>query len=67
MTLSALKRLAALAEGGATIVGMKPASSPEPVRRRMPPNGRALAAKLWAGGEALTQAGQGPSHRLARH
>ena len=56
MTLSALKRLAALAEGGATIVGMKPASSPSLSDNAA--EWSALAAKLWAGGE-VTKVGKG--------
>lgn len=56
MTLSALKRLAALAEGGATIVGMKPASSPSLSDNAA--EWSALAGKLWAGGE-VTKVGKG--------
>jgi hypothetical protein len=49
MTLAALKRIAALAEGGATIVGTKPEGSPS-----LADNAgeyAELTAKLWPGGE----------------
>lgn len=60
MTLSALKRLAALAEGGATIVGMKPESSPSLSDNSgdRAAEWSALAAKLWAGGD-VTKVGKG--------
>ncbi|MEJ6009576.1 glycosyl hydrolase [Novosphingobium aquae] len=56
MTLSALKRLAALVEGGATIVGMKPESSPSLSDNSA--EWSALAGKLWAGGD-VTKLGKG--------
>jgi hypothetical protein len=48
MTLAALKRLAALAEGGATIVGQKPEGSPSLAGDAG--EYAALVAKLWPGG-----------------
>ncbi len=52
MTLQTLKRIAALAEGGATIVGMKPES--DPGRATEPTAYAALVAKLWPGGAETT-------------
>ena len=48
MTLAALKRLAELAEGGATIVGLAPTGSPSLADN--PSEYSALVKRLWAGG-----------------
>ncbi len=56
MTLAALKRIAALAEGGATIVGNKPEGSPS--LSGDAGDYTALVAKLWPGG-AETAVGKG--------
>ena len=48
MTLGALKRIAALAEGGATVVGMVPEGSPS--RAGESAEFAALVTKLWPGG-----------------
>jgi alpha-L-rhamnosidase len=56
MTLATLKRLAALAEGGATIIGTKPEGSPSLSHDAAEYN--ALLAKLWSGG-AETAVGKG--------
>ncbi len=56
MTLAALKKLAALAEGGATVIGLKPEASPS--MKGDAAEYAALLAKLWAGG-AVTQLGKG--------
>jgi hypothetical protein len=49
MTLPVLKRIAELAEGGATIVGQAPESSPS--KGDDPAAFNALVAKLWRGGD----------------
>jgi hypothetical protein len=56
MTLSTLKRIAALAEAGATIVGPAPLGSPALVDDAAAPAAEhaALVRKLWAGGGATT-------------
>ncbi|MCW1429490.1 glycosyl hydrolase [Novosphingobium sp. JCM 18896] len=56
MTLPALRKLAALVEGGATVVGMKPEGDPSLAANST--EYAALAAKLWNGGE-VTQIGKG--------
>ncbi|MET0364111.1 MAG: glycosyl hydrolase [Sphingobium sp.] len=56
MTLGTLQRIAALAEGGATIIGVAPERTPS--LRDDPAAFRALVARLWAGG-AVTRVGQG--------
>ncbi|MEY2943712.1 MAG: hypothetical protein RLY97_1726 [Pseudomonadota bacterium] len=60
MTLAALKKLAALVDGGATVIGLKPEASPS--LKGDTPEGRAeyatLVGKLWPGG-AVTQLGKG--------
>ena len=56
MTLSALRRIAQLAEGGATIVGPRPESSPSLAGD--PSEWSALAARLWSGGD-VTAVGKG--------
>ncbi|HEX7857853.1 MAG TPA: glycosyl hydrolase [Sphingobium sp.] len=56
MTLGTLRRLAALVEGGATVVGMRPEG--DPGIDSVPAEYAALIAKLWAGG-AVTQLGKG--------
>ncbi len=56
MTLAALRKLAALAEGGATIVGMPPAASPSLADD--PAQTEALVKRLWAGGSE-TRVGKG--------
>jgi hypothetical protein len=56
MTLAALKRIAALAEGGATIVGQKPEGSPS--LSGDAGEYAALVAKLWPG-SAETAVGKG--------
>jgi hypothetical protein len=56
MTLAALRRLAELADAGATIVGTAPESSPS--LKDDPAEFAALAHKLWSGG-AVTEVGQG--------
>ncbi|MFM5908165.1 MAG: glycosyl hydrolase [Novosphingobium sp.] len=60
MTLSAMKRLASLVEGGATVVGMKPESSPSLADGSgdRAAEWSALVGKLWAGGE-VTRLGKG--------
>jgi alpha-L-rhamnosidase len=52
MTLATLKRLAALAEGGATIIGSKPEGSPSLAHDAA--EYAALLAKLWGGGDETT-------------
>ena len=56
MTLAALRRIAALVEGGATVVGEKPEGSPS--RAGDAAEYAALVAKLWPGG-AEAQIGKG--------
>lgn len=56
MTLAALRKLSALVESGATVVGNKPEGSPSLAGDAA--EYAALAAKLWAGGE-VTQVGKG--------
>lgn len=56
MTLAALRRIAALAEAGATIVGTRPAGSPSLADDQA--DYAALADRLWAGG-ASTAVGKG--------
>jgi hypothetical protein len=56
MTLPTLRKLAALVEGGATVVGMKPEGDPSLVGNAA--EYAALTAKLWKGGE-VTQVGKG--------
>lgn len=56
MTLATLKRIAALAEGGATIVGMAPQSNPSLADD--PAEYAQLVKRLWPGG-AQTQVGAG--------
>ncbi|MBU6268162.1 MAG: glycoside hydrolase [Sphingomonadales bacterium] len=56
MTLAALRKLAALAEGGATIVGQKPVGTPS--LSGDAGEYAALVAKLWGGG-AVTSVGKG--------
>lgn len=56
MTLGTLRKLAALVEGGATVVGMKPEGDPGLSGNAA--EYAALTAKLWGGGE-VTQAGKG--------
>ena len=56
MTLAALRRIAELAEGGATIVGQKPAGSPSLAGDAV--EFAALLEKLWPGG-AVTAVGKG--------
>lgn len=56
MTLAALRRIAALAEGGATIVGMKPAGSPSLADDHAVY--ASLADRLWPG-SASTAVGKG--------
>jgi hypothetical protein len=56
MTLAALRRIAVLAEGGATIVGIQPTGSPSLADD--PSAYAALVAKLWPGG-ASTAVGKG--------
>lgn len=75
MTLGTLKRIAALVEGGATIIGMKPEGSPSLAHDAV--EYAALVAKLWSGADetlfgngkviasknvedALARAGTGP-------
>ncbi len=50
MTLNTLKRIASLAEGGATIIGMKPEGSPSLTHDAA--EYAALAARLWSGSDA---------------
>jgi alpha-L-rhamnosidase len=52
MTLAALKRIAALAEGGATVVGMAPEVSPSLAGDAA--EYKAFVAKLWPGGPIAT-------------
>jgi hypothetical protein len=56
MTLATLRKLAALVQGGATLVGMKPAADPS----RLSDAGEyaVLAARLWTGEES-TRVGKG--------
>lgn len=56
MTLPTLRKVAALAERGATIVGLAPESSP--ARDEDTAEYRALVARLWPGGE-VTRVGSG--------
>lgn len=56
MTLATLKRIAALAEGGATIIGTKPEGSPSLAHDAAEYD--ALVSKLWSG-EAETAIGKG--------
>ena len=56
MTLAALRKLAALAEGGATIVGQQPAGTPSLSGDAA--EYAALVGKLWPGG-AVTPVGRG--------
>ncbi len=56
MTLAALRKIAELAEGGATIVGLKPEASPSLAGDAA--EWSSLVAKLWAGGD-LTEVGKG--------
>lgn len=56
MSLATLKRVAALAEGGGTVIGTKPEGSPTLAHDAA--EYAALVAKLWAGG-VETQVGQG--------
>ncbi|MBV1686700.1 glycoside hydrolase [Novosphingobium sp. G106] len=56
MTLGTLRKLAALVEGGAIVVGMKPEGDPGLSGNRA--EYAALTARLWAGGEE-TQVGKG--------
>ncbi|MDE2301176.1 MAG: glycoside hydrolase [Sphingomonadales bacterium] len=60
MTLATLRRIAALAEGGATIVGLKPEGSPSLMGADAAGAAEyaALVAKLWPGG-AVTNVGAG--------
>lgn len=77
MTLSTLRRIAALVEGGATVIGMAPQRAPGMMDDAAAFT--ALAAKLWSGGAqgkgrviastdveaALAGAGIGPDFRIA--
>ena len=56
MTLPTLRRIAALAEAGATVVGMKPTSSPSLADE--PATFAALADRLWSG-DVVTHVGKG--------
>jgi hypothetical protein len=56
MTLATLRKIAALAEGGATVVGLAPTSNPSLADD--PKEYAALVKHLWAGGEE-TRVGQG--------
>jgi hypothetical protein len=56
MTLATLKRIAALAEGGATVVGLAPTGNPSLADD--PKEYAALVKRLWAGGSE-TRVGQG--------
>lgn len=56
MTLATLKRLAALVEAGATVVGPAPAASPSLKDDKA--EFQALVGKLWSG-QPVTQVGQG--------
>ncbi|HEX7881322.1 MAG TPA: glycosyl hydrolase, partial [Afipia sp.] len=56
MTLATLRKLAALVEGGATVVGMKPEG--DPGRGGAAAEYAALTVRLWSGGE-VTQLGKG--------
>ena len=56
MTLATLRRLAALVEGGATLVGARPES--DPGMRGDAAEYTAISSRLWAGGE-VTQVGKG--------
>ncbi|MCS0630217.1 glycosyl hydrolase [Telluria mixta] len=56
MSLAALRRIAALAEGGATVIGMKPTGSPGLADDASAFD--ALAARLWSGA-AVTAVGKG--------
>ncbi|WP_068072378.1 glycosyl hydrolase [Novosphingobium lentum] len=56
MTLATLQRIAALVEGGATVIGTKPESSPGMVDDAVA--FKALADKLW-GGQPMTTLGKG--------
>ena len=58
MTIAALRKLSALVEGGATVVGMAPIADPSAVDAGHEGEWRALVGKLWAGG-AETRLGQG--------
>jgi hypothetical protein len=49
MTLGTLQRIAALAEGGATIVGKAPTASPSLMGANRTDEWQALVAKLWPG------------------
>jgi len=62
MTLAALRRLAFLVEGGATVVGMKPEGTPSLAGDATEYN--ALVNKLWPGGEEV-QVGKGRVLALA--
>ena len=55
MTLPTLRKLAGLVEGGATVIGQRPAANPSLAGDAI--EFEALAAKLWAGAD--TQVGQG--------
>jgi hypothetical protein len=55
MTLPTLRRLAALVEGGATVIGQRPAANPS--LAGTPAEFEAIAAKLWAGAD--TRIGKG--------
>lgn len=56
MTLAALRRIAALVEGGATVIGSKPIGDPGLLGD--PAEFAALTARLWPGG-SVTQVGKG--------
>ncbi len=60
MTLATLKKLAALVEGGATVIGPRPVSTPSRMGAAAGDAGEwtALADKLWPGGE-IAQVGKG--------
>jgi hypothetical protein len=57
MTLSTLRRIAALVEAGATIIGEAPQSSPG--LKDDPAEFAAIVGRLWARGAAATQVGKG--------
>ena len=57
MTLAALRRIAALADGGATVIGMKPEGTPSLADEAAEYS--ALLTKLWPGSGAITAAGNG--------
>jgi hypothetical protein len=60
MTLPTLRRIAALAEAGATIVGAAPADTPSLADD--PHAFAALVARLWPGGAAAAAVGRGQVH-----